>query len=170
MGCDLFSRVGACGRRPSESADPGVSASWVLLKKKGIGLSRERSFTGAGGWGLLVDQRRQFWLRKRVVLRRENEGSGLGDDSGSGRVSDRVPGRLPEVLRRAFGTSGVVEKWSKFAYLAFSHGESRIRLTLNRPGRRAFRETTREGAAILEGTVQDWAFPHQNIEKVVVSS
>ena len=22
LGCDLFSRVGACGRRPSESADP----------------------------------------------------------------------------------------------------------------------------------------------------
>ena len=34
LGCDLFSRVGACGRRPSESADPGVSASWVLLKKR----------------------------------------------------------------------------------------------------------------------------------------
>ena len=34
LGCDLFSRVGACGRRPSESADPGASASWVLLKKR----------------------------------------------------------------------------------------------------------------------------------------
>ena len=34
LGCDLFSRVGACGRRPSESADPGASVSWVLLKKR----------------------------------------------------------------------------------------------------------------------------------------
>ena len=30
LGCDLFSRVGACGRRPSESADPGGPASWGL--------------------------------------------------------------------------------------------------------------------------------------------
>ena len=109
LGCDLFSRVGACGRRPSESADPGASASWGFYRR-GIGLSRERSFTGAGGWGLLVDQWRQFWLRKRVVLRGENDGFMRMDDPGSGRVSDRVPGRLPEVLRRAFGTSGVVEK------------------------------------------------------------
>ena len=87
------------------------------------------------------------------------------DDPGSGRVSDRVPGRLPEVLRRAFGTSGVVEKESKSMNSTFSHGESRIRLTLNRAGRRAFRETTREGVAILEGTFQDWVFPHENIEK-----
>ena len=86
------------------------------------------------------------------------------DDPGSGRVSDRVPGRLPKVLRRALGTSEVVEKSSKFTNLAFSRGENRVRLTLNRPGRRAFRETTREGAAILEGTVQDWAFPHENIK------
>ena len=47
----------------------------------------------------------------------------------------------------------------------FSRGETRIRLTLNLSGGRTFRETTREGAAILEGTVQDWAFPHENIEK-----
>ena len=33
LGCDLFSRVGACGRRPSESADPGASASWVLYRE-----------------------------------------------------------------------------------------------------------------------------------------
>ena len=49
-------------------------------------------------------------LRKRFVLRRENEGFIRVDDPESGRVSDRVPGRLPEVLRRALGTSGVVEK------------------------------------------------------------
>ena len=78
---DPFSRVGACGRRPSESADPGASASWGFYKR-GIGLSRERSFTGAGGWGLLVDPRRPFWLRKRVVLRGENEGSGAHSRSG----------------------------------------------------------------------------------------
>ena len=102
-------------------------------------------------------------LRKRVALRRENEGFRGGDDSGSGRVSDRVPGRLPEVLRRAFGTSGVVEKLSKLIDSAFSRGETRIRLTLNLSGGRTLRETTREGAAILEGTVEDSAFPHENI-------
>ena len=51
-----------------------------------------------------------FGFRKGVVLQRENEGFIRREDSGSGRGSDRVPGRLPEVLRRAFGTSGVVEK------------------------------------------------------------
>ena len=68
-------------------------------------------------------------------------------------------------LRRAFGTSGVVEKSSKLTNSVFSRGETRIRLTLNLSGGRTFRETTREGAAILEGTVQDWAFPHENITK-----
>ena len=100
-----------------------------------------------------------------MVLRRENEGFFRREDSGSGRVSDRVPGRLPEVLRRAFGTSGVVEKSSKLMNLAFSRGENQVRLTLDRPGRRAFRETTREGAAILEGTVQNSFFSHENIAK-----
>ena len=68
-------------------------------------------------------------------------------------------------LRRAFGTCGVVEKLSKLMHLAFSRGECRVRLTLNLSGGRTFRETTRKGAAILEGTFQDWAFPHENIEK-----
>ena len=68
-------------------------------------------------------------------------------------------------LRRASGISGVVEKLSKLANSVFSRGETRIRLTLNLSGSRTFRETTREGAAILEGTVQDWAFPHENIQK-----
>ena len=49
--------------------------------------------------------------------------------------------------------------------LAFSRGESRVRLPLNRPGRKAFREITREGAAILEGTVQNSLFSHEDIEK-----
>ena len=66
-------------------------------------------------------------------------------------------------LRRASGTLGVIEKVSKFANSVFSRGETRNRLTLNLSGSRTFRETTREGAAILEGTVQDWAFPHENI-------
>ena len=68
-------------------------------------------------------------------------------------------------LRRAFGTSGVVEKSSKLMHSAFSRRENRIRLTLTLPGRRAFRETTREGAAILEGTVQNSLFSHEDIEK-----
>ena len=68
-------------------------------------------------------------------------------------------------LRRASGISGVIEESSKFTNLVFSLGENRIRLTLNGAGRRAFRETTREGAAILEVTVQNWAFPHKNIRE-----
>ena len=68
-------------------------------------------------------------------------------------------------LRRASGTSGVIEKLSKLANSVFSRGETRIRLTLNLPGSRTFSETTREGVAILEGTFQDWAFPHGNIQK-----
>ena len=58
----------------------------------------------------------------------------------------------------------MIEK-SKLPNSVFSRGENRIRLTLNLSGRRAFRETTREGAAILEGTVQDSVFPHENIRK-----
>ena len=74
-------------------------------------------------------------------------------------------------LRRAFGTSGVVEKSSKFTNSAFSRGETRIRLTLNLSGGRTFSETTREGAVILEGTVQNSLFSHENISrKVAVSS
>ena len=68
-------------------------------------------------------------------------------------------------LRGAFGTSEVAEKTSKLTNCAFSRGETRIRLTLNLSGRKAFRETTREGVAILEGTFQDWAFPYGNIQR-----
>ena len=79
--------------------------------------------------------------------------------------SDGSPIGFRGGLRRAFGTSGVVEKFSKLGNSAFSRGENRIRLTLNLSGRRAFRETTREGVAILEGTVQDSVFPHENVQK-----
>ena len=48
---------------------------------------------------------------------------------------------------------------------AFSLGETRIRFTVNLFGGRTFRETTRERTAILDGTFQDWAFPHENIKK-----
>ena len=63
------------------------------------------------------------------------------------------------------GAAKGFDKYSKFIDFAFSRGEARIRLTLNLSGGRTFRETTREGAPILEGTVQDWAFPHENVEK-----
>ena len=52
MGCDLFPRVGACGRRPSESADPGGSASWVFYRA-GIGCIIERKLYGGRGLGLV---------------------------------------------------------------------------------------------------------------------
>ena len=72
-------------------------------------------------------------------------------------------------FRRSSGELLGPPEWSKShensTNLAFSRGESRVRLPLNRPGRRAFRETTREGAAILEGTVQNSLFSHEDIEK-----
>ena len=68
-------------------------------------------------------------------------------------------------FRGASGTFGVMEKLSKLANSVFSRGETRIRLTLNLSGSRTFRETTREGAAILEGTVQNSLFFHEDIEK-----
>ena len=68
-------------------------------------------------------------------------------------------------FRGASGAFGVIEKLSKLANSVFSRGETRNRLTLNLSGSRTFRETTREGAAILEGTVQNSLFSHENIEK-----
>ena len=52
MDCDLFPRVGACGRRPSESADPGGSASWVFYRA-GIGCTVEKKLYGGRGLGLV---------------------------------------------------------------------------------------------------------------------
>ena len=96
---------------------------------------------------------------------RENEGSGVGDDSGPGRVSDRVPGTPFGEFLGPSGRRQRVKKESQLKDFAFSRGETRIRLTLNLSGGSAFRETTRERSAIIEGTFQDWAFPHENIEK-----
>ena len=54
MGCDLFPRVGACGRRPSESADPGGSASWAFYKAS-IACTIEKKLYRGRGLGLLRD-------------------------------------------------------------------------------------------------------------------
>ena len=54
LGCDPFSRIGACGRRPSESADPGASARWVVYRD-GIGCIVERKLYGGRGLGLVGD-------------------------------------------------------------------------------------------------------------------
>ena len=54
MGCAPFSRVGACGRRPSESADPGGSASWVFYKAS-IGCTVEKKLYGGRGLRLVRD-------------------------------------------------------------------------------------------------------------------
>ena len=48
LGCDPFSRVGACGRRPSESADPGGSASWAFYRA-GIACTVEKKLYGGRG-------------------------------------------------------------------------------------------------------------------------
>ena len=92
-----------------------------------------------------------------------------------GKMKDLSGGRIPGPdrspigsrggFRRASGTFGVIEKLSKLGNSVFSRGETRIPLTLNLSGGRTFRETTRERVAILEGTFQDWAFPHENIQK-----
>ena len=51
MGCDPSSRVGACGRRPSESADPGGSASWAFYRAS-IACTVEKKLYGGRGLGL----------------------------------------------------------------------------------------------------------------------
>ena len=52
MGCDPSSRVGACGRRPSESADPGGSASWAFYRA-GIAFTVEKKLYGGRGLRLV---------------------------------------------------------------------------------------------------------------------
>ena len=47
LGCDAFSRIGACGRRPSLSADPGVRRAGALRGSSFAGVEEEAS-TGAG--------------------------------------------------------------------------------------------------------------------------
>ena len=45
-------RVGACGRRPLESADPGGSASWVFYRAS-IACTVEKKLYGGRGLGLV---------------------------------------------------------------------------------------------------------------------
>ena len=52
LGYDPFSRVGACGRRPSESADPGGSASWAFYRAS-IACTVEKKLYGGRGLGLV---------------------------------------------------------------------------------------------------------------------
>ena len=52
LACNAFSRVGACGHRPLESADPGASASWVVYRAS-IGCTVERKLYGGRGLGLV---------------------------------------------------------------------------------------------------------------------
>ena len=48
LGCDPSSRVGACGRRPSESADPGVSASWAFYRASIACVVEKKLYGGRG--------------------------------------------------------------------------------------------------------------------------
>ena len=52
LGCDPSSRVGACGRRPSESADPGASARWGFYRAV-IGCTVEKKLYGGRGLRLV---------------------------------------------------------------------------------------------------------------------
>ena len=53
LGCDLFARVGACGRRPSESADPGVRrvGAFGAESNGGLGLGKLYGGRGLGSTG-----------------------------------------------------------------------------------------------------------------------
>ena len=59
LGCDPSSRVGACGRRPSESADPGGSASWGSYRAS-IACTVEKKLYGERGLGLVGDPHMSF--------------------------------------------------------------------------------------------------------------
>ena len=52
LGCDPSSRVGACGRRPSESADPGCRRVGSFTEA-GRGCTVERKLYGGRGLGLV---------------------------------------------------------------------------------------------------------------------
>ena len=67
LGCDLFSRVGACGRRPSESADPGVRRVGAFGTESNAGLGLGKLY-GGRGLGTEVDTTCQLWCPESVVL------------------------------------------------------------------------------------------------------
>ena len=48
LGCDIFSRVGPCGRRPSESADPGVRRVGAFGTESNGGLGLGKLYRGRG--------------------------------------------------------------------------------------------------------------------------
>ena len=102
LGCDPSCRVGACGRRPSESADPGGSASWALYRA-GIGCTVEKSSTGGGGWGLLGALRCQPRSSRWVVLSLENVEVRFGDGFGLRSMSKEAFGGLPEIFCELHG-------------------------------------------------------------------
>ena len=95
LGCDPFSRVGACGRRPSESADPGVRRVGSFTGA-GIGCTIERKLYGGEGWGLLVSPRCPPRSSRLVVLPWGNEGFRFGDEYGLRMMSKEAFGGLPE--------------------------------------------------------------------------
>ena len=104
MGCDPFSRVGACGRRPLESADPGgvrvgpykrVSNRWSLVGVYG---------RGRGARGCTKEN------QEMVVLWRESEGSALWGRLRGRSRSKEAFGGLPESFCELQGGP----KWSKW--------------------------------------------------------
>ena len=105
LGCDLFSRVGACGRRPSESADPGVRRAGVIGTGSNAGLGLGKLY-GGRGLGTKVATRCQFWCAESVVLWWENGGSRYVDASWSKRVSQRLTEPPAELHGAHLGSSG----------------------------------------------------------------
>ena len=67
MRCHLFSRVGACGRRPLESADPGVRRVGAFGTESNAGLGLGKLY-GGRGLGTKVATRCQLWCPESVVL------------------------------------------------------------------------------------------------------
>ena len=109
LGCDLFSRVGACGRRPSESADPGGSASWAFYRA-GIGCTVEKKLYGGRGLGLVRSPHVAILVFQMGGFIVGNEGFRFGDDSGLRSRSKEAFGGLPESFCELQGGP----KWSKW--------------------------------------------------------
>ena len=108
MGCDPSSRVGACGRRPSESADPGGSASWGFYRA-GIGCTVEKKLYGGRGLRLVGGPHMSsgfpdWWFYPTKMK---------DFASGTVPVSDWCPSRLSEVSRRAFASSREAQSGQK---------------------------------------------------------
>ena len=101
----LSSRVGACGRRPLESADPGVRRAGPLGGESSgeLGLGKHYGGRGRGRPG---GSHMPTWLPRIVLSLQRELDFRFGGSSGTAPVPGRVSGRPPELPRRVWGSSG----------------------------------------------------------------